>query len=202
MGSYSTQIAQVPYVRHFYTGYGTFHCDSMKYDLVLHWITMKCLFRYENASRMGLCKLCNKSMKLQAMALLLRWRMKTTFQDFNDRFPKKWQIIICWKVMWMIKYNHRSAVPHAISCVVKKHGRIEACDKSLSTSKKTAVPWTDCILRPVRATTRLKCHLWEWFLALLVDAHSPYFTLCCYQTSLPLAALPLCSANAACSFHG
>ena len=30
------------YVRHFDTGYGIFHCDSMKYDLMLlHWITMK-----------------------------------------------------------------------------------------------------------------------------------------------------------------
>ena len=29
----------LPYVRHFHTmhtGYGTFHCDSMKYDLMLH----------------------------------------------------------------------------------------------------------------------------------------------------------------------
>ena len=27
--------------RHFHTGYGIFHCDSMKYDLMLHWITME-----------------------------------------------------------------------------------------------------------------------------------------------------------------
>ena len=29
----------VPNVRHLYTGYGIFHCDSIKYDLMLHWIT-------------------------------------------------------------------------------------------------------------------------------------------------------------------
>ena len=26
---------------HFHTGYGIFHCDSMKYDLMFHSITMK-----------------------------------------------------------------------------------------------------------------------------------------------------------------
>ena len=31
----------VPYVRHFHMGYGKFHCDFMKYDLMLHWITME-----------------------------------------------------------------------------------------------------------------------------------------------------------------
>ena len=31
----------VPYVRHFHTGYGTFYCDSMKYKVILYWITMK-----------------------------------------------------------------------------------------------------------------------------------------------------------------
>ena len=36
--------------------------------------------------------------------------------------------------------------------------------------------YKDCILRQVRATaTPLQCHVWEWFLALLVDAHSPCF---------------------------
>ena len=27
-------------VRHFHSGYGIFYCDSIKYDLMLHWITM------------------------------------------------------------------------------------------------------------------------------------------------------------------
>ena len=31
----------VPYVRHFLTGYGIFHCDSMKYDLMLHNIELE-----------------------------------------------------------------------------------------------------------------------------------------------------------------
>ena len=31
----------VPYVRHFHTGYGIFHCDSMKYYLMFHWIPME-----------------------------------------------------------------------------------------------------------------------------------------------------------------
>ena len=32
---------QTPVCEAFSYGYGIFHCDSMKYDLVLHWITMK-----------------------------------------------------------------------------------------------------------------------------------------------------------------
>ena len=31
----------VPYVRHFHTGYGIFHSDSKRYNLMLHWITME-----------------------------------------------------------------------------------------------------------------------------------------------------------------
>ena len=31
----------VPYVRHFHTGYSIFHCDSMKHNVILHWITIK-----------------------------------------------------------------------------------------------------------------------------------------------------------------
>ena len=31
----------VPYVRHFHMGYSIFHCDSMKNNLLLHWITME-----------------------------------------------------------------------------------------------------------------------------------------------------------------
>ena len=31
----------LPYVRHFHSRYGIFHCGSIKYDLMLHWITMK-----------------------------------------------------------------------------------------------------------------------------------------------------------------
>ena len=31
----------VPYVRHFHTGYGILHCDSMNHKVMLHWITMK-----------------------------------------------------------------------------------------------------------------------------------------------------------------
>ena len=30
-----------PYVRNFQTWYGIFHCDSMKYNLMLHWITVE-----------------------------------------------------------------------------------------------------------------------------------------------------------------
>ena len=37
---YTTEI-EVPYVRHFHTGCGIFDCDSVKYDLILHWITME-----------------------------------------------------------------------------------------------------------------------------------------------------------------
>ena len=28
-------------MRYFHMGYGIFHCDSMKYNLILHWITME-----------------------------------------------------------------------------------------------------------------------------------------------------------------
>ena len=31
----------VPYVRHFHMGYGKFHCDLMKGNLTLHWITIE-----------------------------------------------------------------------------------------------------------------------------------------------------------------
>ena len=31
----------VLYKRHFFTEYSIFHCDSVKYDLMFHWITME-----------------------------------------------------------------------------------------------------------------------------------------------------------------
>ena len=31
-----TEIFLTVYVRHFHTGYGIFHCDAMKYYLILH----------------------------------------------------------------------------------------------------------------------------------------------------------------------
>ena len=55
----------VPYVRHFYSGYIIFHCDSMKYYFLLHWITIEyAVIPYENVLCTRLCNLCNMFMWL------------------------------------------------------------------------------------------------------------------------------------------
>ena len=78
----------VPYVRHFYTGYGIFHCDLMKYDLKLHWITMEYAVSRMKISHVRACT-------IPVLLLLCNWtpeqhRHWRSIFDLIQNCKKKW----------------------------------------------------------------------------------------------------------------
>ena len=109
----------VVYVRRFHTGYGIFHCDSIKYDLMHHWYRI-CHIPYKNVSRIatyGTAQSLYCAFKNKFWTLTFHWMGSNKGEGLKQNSMSIWgtlhSLVTHWPDHWKTETSTRQNINFA-----------------------------------------------------------------------------------------